>query len=310
MSEKILCVTPNVALDRTLLVPDFEIGKILRIDKGIAVPGGKGLNVLRAIKIMGGNPVAMGLLGGYTGQMIAETVKQDGYEASWTWYEGVTRTCTILISADGAATVINESGRIKPEDWTSLVDDICTAAEDANIICVSGSIPNGAPDYAPSDLIESLNRQNKQVWIDSSGHVLENAIEARPYAIKVNGDEIGAVLEQTVDDFPSAVQAGRYLITMDIQIVVITLGKQGAVLISKDFAMMAHAPKIKLVDPIGSGDSVLAGIVQWLAAGHSLPDALKAGVAAGTANALFAGGAQFTRDSFDSILAQVSIEHF
>lgn len=309
-NQKIICVTPNVALDRTLVVPDFAFGNISRIKRGLAVPGGKGLNVMRAIKILGGEPIAMGLLAGFTGQMIEDMVKRDGYEAEWTWYQGETRTCTIIVPADGDSAVINESGQITAHDWSNLCTDICRVAERANRVCISGSLPLGAPDDAPTPLINQLNAMEAQVWVDTSGKTLANAIKAKPYAIKVNGDEIGAVLGVEVEDLDSARHAGKRLLEQGIQVVVITLGADGALLISRDVIAKATPPAIDLVDPIGSGDSVLAGIVQAVASGQDFVQSVRVGVASGTVNALYAGGAQFPFEHFQRILHEVSVDIF
>ena len=307
-TEKIIVITPNVALDRTLVVPDFEIGNISRIKRGIAVPGGKGLNVMRAVGILKGQPLAMGLLGGHTGQMIAEMVEKDHYEAEWTWYEGETRTCTIIADKDGVSTVINESGQIEADDWRHLVDDICRMADDATTICLCGSLPLGAPDDAPGDLVERLNAMGKHVWVDSSGSALQSAIQAKPYAIKVNGDEIGEVLNMPVQSLKQAQEAATRLIDDGIHVVVITLGADGAMLVSKEVTAKATPPQITPVDPVASGDCVHAGIVTALAKGDDFTEAIRAGVAAGTVNALYAGGAQFPYEHYQEILAQTTIE--
>jgi len=311
-SKNIICITPNVALDRTLVVPDFEVGNISRIKKAIAVPGGKGLNVLRAVRILGGNPVAMGLLAGHTGRMIAEMVEADGYSADWTWYEGETRICTIIAPPDGNSTVINESGEIASSDWDSLVDDICRIADDdaTGAICLCGSLPLGAPEHAPADLVARLTGMGKQVWVDTSKAYLKNAISAKPYAVKVNADEIGEALGQTVDSIEQIRAVGAELIADGIAVVVITLGKDGAMLMTKDVTVKAIPPMIQPVDPIASGDCVHAGIVTALANGQDFPEAIRAGVAAGTVNALYAGGAQFTYEHFQQILDQTRLELF
>lgn len=306
--EKIICLTPNVALDRTLVVPDFAIGHISRIKEGIAVPGGKGLNVMRAMGILKGQPIAMGLLGGHTGQMIADMVKKDDYLAEWTWFEGETRTCTIIAPPDGNSTVINESGQISPSDWSALVDDVCRMAEDITTICLCGSLPLGAPKTAPYDLVKRLMEMGKQVWVDSSKQALIQAIQAKPYAIKVNSDEIGEVLKIKVDTLDSARDAAQQLINDGIQIVVVTLGAEGAMLVSNNLATKATPPKITPVDPIASGDCLHAGLVTSLAKGNNLTEAIRAGVAAGTVNALYAGGAQFTFEHYQQILEQTTVE--
>lgn len=307
--KTIICVTPNVALDRTLVVPNFAIGHISRIPNAIAVPGGKGLNVLRAVRILGGKSLAMGLLGGYTGETVAAMVEADGYPAEWTLFAGETRTCTI-IAAGGTSTVINESGQIAPGDWSALADDICRVAarDDVYAICLCGSLPDGAPPDAPADLIARSKGMGARLWVDSSKASLSNAIAAKPYAIKVNRAEIAEALGVSLNTRADALALARGLVGEGIQIVVISLGAQGALLIADDLAAQATPPAIQPVDPVASGDCLHAGLVAALASGGDLAEALRRGVAAGTVNALYAGGAQFTYAHYLEILNQTRVE--
>ena len=307
--QTIVCVTPNAALDRTLLVPDFAIGHISRIPNAIAVPGGKGLNVLRAVRILGGEPLAMGLLGGYTGETVAAMVEADGYPAQWTFFAGETRTCTI-IAAGGTSTVINESGRIAPADWKALADDIflIAARDDVYAVCLCGSLPDGAPPDAPADLVASVKSAGVQLWVDSSKTALRNAIAAKPYAIKVNRDEIAEALGVSLEARADLVARARSLIAEGIQIMVISLGAEGALLIADGLAAQATPPAIRPVDPVASGDCLHAGLVTALAAGADLKEALRRGVAAGTVNTLYAGGAQFAYAHFLEILSETRVE--
>jgi len=308
--KKIICVTPNAALDRTMVVPDFAIGHISRIESALAVAGGKGLNVARAVRVLGGQPLAMGLLGGHTGRTVAALVADDGYEAEWTLFEGETRTCSIIANAEGVSTVINESGLIAPKDWAALSEDICRAAarDDVIAVCLCGSLPRGAPDHAPGGLIERLNRLDPPVWVDSSGTALQNAIAAKPFAIKVNRDEIAAALGERLRTTREAIAAARRLSADGIRAVVLTLGAEGALLVKDDLGALATPPAIRTIDPIASGDCLLAGMVTALAEGASFVEALRRGVAAGAVNALYVGGAQFPHSHFLDILKDTHIE--
>ena len=308
--ETIICVTPNTALDRTMVVPDFAIGNISRIEGAIAVPGGKGLNVARAVKILGGNPLTMGLLGGHTGRMVEAMVVEDGYEAEWTKFAGETRTCTIIANQDGLSTVINESGRIKPSDWRALADDICRVAErdEVSTVCLCGSLPLGAPADAPYELVTRLNATRARVWVDSSKTRLANAIKAKPFAVKVNREEIAAALRIELTTEGDVIAAARRLIADGISLVVVSLGAEGALLVTQGLLAKGTPPAIQPVDPIASGDCLHAGLVTALADGKSLAEALRCGVAAGTVNALYAGGAQFGYEHYVEILRDTRIE--
>ena len=293
-----------------MVVPDFAIGHISRIDGAIAVPGGKGLNVARAVKILGGKPLAMGLLGGHTGRMVAAMVEEAGYEAAWTRFDGETRTCTIIANRDGESTVINESGRISPADWQALAADICrTAARaDVNTVCLCGSIPLGAPGNAPIELIRRLKALGARVWVDSSKTALANAMLAKPYAIKVNREEIAAALGIALTTEGDIFGAAGRLIAEGISLVVVSLGAEGALLAAEGMVAKATPPKIQPIDPVASGDCLHAGIVTALADGAGMAEALRCGVAAGTVNALYAGGAQFPYSHYQEILRKTRVE--
>ncbi len=311
MTDKIICVTPNVALDRTLVVPDFAVGHISRIKRGVVVPGGKGLNMMRAVKILGGQPLSMGLLGGHTGRMVAAMAREAGYEAEWTWFDGETRTCIIIADADGVSTVINESGQVGSSDWRALVDDVCRVAEKQRVsaICFCGSVPEGAPADAPADAIQRLKDLGKRVWIDTSGRVLSNAIAAKPFAIKVNAEELAAAMKFDAQERTEVIAAAKDLLNDGIQILVVSLGAEGALLFAKDVLLKATPPRIQPVDPIASGDCLHAGIVTALARGESHAEAIRSGVAAGAVNALYAGGAQFAYSHYLQILSETRVEN-
>ena len=309
-SEKIIVVTPNAALDRTMVVPDFAVGRISRIAGAVALPGGKGLNVVRAARILGGKPLAMGLLGGHTGRMVAAMVAETGNEADWTVFAGETRTCTIIANADGVSTVINESGLIAPEDWRALADDICRAAarEDVCAVCLCGSIPEGAPAEAPLALITRLNAMRAPVWVDSSKAALVNAIKARPYAIKVNREELAAALGSALGTNREILRAAQRLTADGVKVVVVSLGADGALLVTDTLLAKATPPAIQPVDVVASGDCLHAGMVTALAAGGDICEALRRGVAAGAVNAMYAGGAQFSLRDFQAILRDTRVE--
>ena len=305
MTPTILCVTPNVAIDRTLMVPNFEPGKVQRTRDVLVQTGSKGVNVARALRTLGGAPLAMGLLGGHTGRHAAELVAHEGLPAVWTWFDGETRTCTIIVPADGDVTVINENGLVRPDDWRQLAADVGAHLDGIAAVCISGSLPLGVPDDAPGDLVSMICVAGVPVWVDASGAALHNAVAAVPTGIKVNGAEVGHLLGRAVDDPASAADAARAVRARGIETVVITLGAQGALLADVSGVYFVAAPRIDAISDVGSGDSFLAGLVLALTSGQGPPAALRCGVAAGAANALEPGAAQFSRESFNRLLAEL-----
>lgn len=305
MPPTILCVTPNVAIDRTLILPTLAQGQVQRVREVLVQTGSKGVNVARALRTLGGTPLAMGLLGGHNGRHAAELVEAEGLAAVWTWFSGETRTCTIIVEDGGEVTVLNENGRVSADAWALLKADVLAHLDGVSSVCISGSLPHGTPDAAPRDLVEAVQVAGVPVWVDLSGAPLRNAVEALPAGVKVNGAEIGALLGQAVADVRSAAAAGRALRERGIATVVVTLGALGAVLVDADSGVFVPAPKIDAISDVGSGDSFLAGMSLALCSGQDVVTALRWGVAAGAANTLIPGAAQFTRTMFDELLARI-----
>ncbi len=126
----IVCVTPNPALDRTLTVPDLQLGAVMRTTEARVAAGGKGVNVARALSALGTGACCMGPVGGASGKILADLAAAEGLDADWTWCEVETRSCTILVDpAARRATVINEAGpRLSAGDWKRLCTDVLARA--------------------------------------------------------------------------------------------------------------------------------------------------------------------------------------
>lgn len=305
----ILCVTANPAIDRTFLIPGFTPGRIYRPDTLIIAAGGKGINVARALRVLGSDSLCAGFLAGHNGKLLAELAEHEGLQGVWTWIEGETRICTIFADPQTDATVINENGpTAAAQDWARLSEDISGRVSRGDCVCFSGSMPPGAPPEVAADILKTLHDRGVMVWADTSGKSLQAMLAVHGIHIKVNGDEAGAVLGRVVSDPASAAAAAREIHKRVGGLVVLTLGKKGAVLADDEGCWWAHPPMLKVISNVGSGDSFLAGLVQSLMAGEPHDEALCRGVAVGTANALSIGGGSFSVDEFHRVLAGTQVQ--
>jgi 1-phosphofructokinase family hexose kinase len=271
--------------------------------------GGKGLNVARTIRTLGSEPLCMGFIGGHSGRLLADLAQNEGLNSSWTWVDCETRTCTILISPIGDATVVNEPGLpVSKSDWERLGEDILRCISSGQLVCVSGSLPPQSSAEDMRKLLRTLVEADRQVWVDTSGTALDAVIHYPGVCVKVNGNEVGAALGFEVKDLASAKRALAILGGRGIQACVITLGVAGALLATAEGRWHAQGPRVPVVSTVGSGDAFLGGFVRALDAGSDWYTALGDAVAAGTANALSAGGGQFTLQEFDRIREQVQIQ--
>jgi 1-phosphofructokinase family hexose kinase len=308
----ILCVTPNTAIDRTLIVPGFRAGEALHAERALVVAGGKGPNVARVIRLLGGEARCAGFLGGHSGRLFAELAEREGLRGAWTWVEHETRTCVIIVDPEhGQATGIYEPGAtVSLEDWVRLQADVLRESTGTSAVCFSGSLPSGVPPKAFADLIASLSAVGRQVWVDTSGSALQAALAARPFGIKVNGPEVGAVLGRDVQGVAAALEAADELWRAGPTLAVLTLGASGAVLVSETERWHAQPPSVQAMSSVGSGDAFLAGLVTGLECGSGCSEALRRAVAAGTANALSAGGGRFAMADFNRLLGETVIRQY
>jgi len=308
----ILCVTPNPAIDRTLIVPGFRVGEALHAERALVVAGGKGLNVARAIRLLGGEARCAGFLGGHSGRLFAELAERERLLGTWTWIEQETRTCVIIVDPEHSqATGIYEPGAaVSLEDWARFQADVLRESADAGAVCFSGSLPSGVPSTAFADLIASLGAVGRRVWVDTSGAVLRAALTAGPYGIKVNSFEAGAVLGRDVQGIAAALEATDELRRAGPTLVALTLGASGAVLVSETERWHAQPPPVQAMSSVGSGDAFLAGLVTGLECGSECSEALRRAVAAGTANALSAGGGQFAMTDFNRLAREIAIRQY
>ena len=305
----ILCITPNPAIDRTMIVPNLVLGNVHRAQKSIVAAGGKGLNVARAIRTLAADLLCMGFAGGHSGRLLADLAQNDGLKSAWTWTDSETRTCIILISQNGDATEIDEPGMpVSKLDWKRLQQDVGKYISSASLCCVSGSLP---PDSSADDLqglLHVLVNSGKQVWVDTSGAALDSALTFPGVCVKVNSHEISKSIRFKVKDVRSAKQALKLLSERGLAAGLITLGAAGALLTTTEGGWHAKGPSVRVVSTAGSGDSFLGGLVSALDAGRDWPHALGDAIAAGTANALSAGGGQFSLEDFKAIREQIQIQ--
>lgn len=290
MSDRpaIVCVTPNAALDRTLLVSGYRAGRVLRAGEVITSAGGKGINVARAAAVLGADVMCAGLLAGHTGRLTAELASREGLDSVWTWIDGETRTTTIVVDSDsGDATVINEPGpEVTSADWNRLRSNVARAARRAEAVCICGSMPPGCPRDGLTKLVQDVRPAARAVWVDTSGAALEEALRCQPTGIKVNADELAEIVEQPIRDARQAVAAARDVQRSGVPHVVVTMGPDGAVMVDERGAWWARPPELRIVSAVGSGDAFLAGLLVSLLQDQPGVHALRRATAAGSASAL------------------------
>ena len=306
----ILCVNLNAAIDKTIVVDQFELGEIHRPQAVTLLAGGKGCNVARALQQFGERPVVTGWVGGTAGQFIENGLRQEGIETDFVYTDFESRTCTsILDSHNQVMTEIYEKGDAVP---AVKVDEMLAHFEAIvggyTAVTLSGSIPPGVPHDIYAQLIHIAHQAGVLALLDSSKEALVQGAAAQPFLIKPNETEIVALAERPLSSIDDFAAAATEISTRYQTIVILSLGKNGAMAAQGSDIIHVQNPPVAAKSAVGSGDCMMAGLAYGFTHGFSFTDAVKYGVAAGTANTLVIGAGQFTMDDFDKVLAEINAD--
>jgi tagatose 6-phosphate kinase len=309
--SRILFVAANPSIDRLYEVDRLTLGAIHRPQAAVAVPGGKGLNAARAALRLGGRVTAVGILAGRSGDWIEEMLAARGVDARWVRSAGETRTCvSILDRSTGVMTEIYDRGEpVDPVTWEAL--ESLVAAElgrgDVGALALSGSLPPGAGSNGfgrLAGLARSAGHASRLIAVlaDTYGPALSAVLAERPAVVKINAEEAGDATGIAVSDHPTAEAAAKVLLERGAVAVVITLGPDGAVVVTPTGARRLTAPGVRGPYPVGSGDAFLGGLAVAFQRGDDIADAARLGLAAGAANALLPGAGELDPLEVDRIL--------
>jgi len=306
----ILAVTPNPSIDRSLVIPGYQIGAIHRPERVVVVAGGKGLNVARSAKLLGASVEACILLAGHNGKWIQENLERENIPAWVTWCSGETRICTSIIDTQNwKITEVYEYGDpINMETWKSYEDSFTQALADKSWVTFSGSLLPGAPVDGFARLVEIAHRQSVPAIVDIHGQPLREALKAHPQLVKVNATEASEATGVHIDAPEAAVQAAQAFRQLGASQVVITLGEKGAVAFDGFAAWYGKLPPVQAIALVGSGDAFLAGFVTAIRHGALFQEALALAVAIGAANTLEVGQGIFDLKRVDQLKTQVQIK--
>ncbi|HHS50080.1 MAG TPA: 1-phosphofructokinase [candidate division Zixibacteria bacterium] len=306
----IYTVTLNPALDRTIWIEDFKFDDTQRILREERFPGGKGIDVSRMIRTLGGDSVALGFIGGYTGMEIEGRLLNEGISHDFIRVGGETRTNIIVHSeSDDRELKINAPGaEISPVELGRLVDKVRSLKPAPTTAVISGSIPPGLSPGIYAQLTMTFENLGANVILDADGDALAKGLSATPFMIKPNRHELSRLLGSDFGDVRDMFAPARALLGGEFKVIVLSAGEDGAFVITEDGGFHCRPPKIEIVNTVGSGDSMVAGIAFALERGDSLEDAVRLGVACGTATAMSEGTAQGTKDDIEQLIPHVKIQ--
>jgi 1-phosphofructokinase family hexose kinase len=294
----IVTVTLNAAIDRTLAVPNFQLGQRHRASQGLTLAGGKGINVARALKRLDVPVVATGLAGGRTGTRIVEELTSEAILNDFVRIADESRTSTAVVDPTTATyTEINEWGpHVEPEELAILLEKISYLARGADMVVFSGTLPRGVDDGFYAGAIRDLNRRHVRAALDCEGMPLRLGVEAEPFLVTPNQREAEGLVGQEFRDDEDYLMAVDRIADMGARNVLLTSELRSFALFREErkrLRFRAIAPQIEPVSAVGSGDVLLAAFLAARGAERPLDEALRAAVAAGAASTLEVGAGRF-----------------
>lgn len=281
----IVTLTPNPSLDRTVSITDLQRGEVQRATASRLDPGGKGVNISRALTAHQARTLAVLPGGGPQGHLLAELLREAGIAVAIMPISGAIRTNLALVEPDGTTTKINEPGpHLSRDEFDALLAGaVATLAEQPSWLVGSGSLPPGADDDVYAALVRRCRDAGVRVAIDASGPPLHLAVAARPDLIKPNLQELEELVGRPLNTLGEVLLAATDLVARGVSTVVVSLGGHGALLVSASRVAHAVAPVAAPQSTVGAGDALLAGYLYSTGNGSSDVEALSAGVAWGAA---------------------------
>ena len=300
----ICTVTFNPSLDYIVSVENFKLGLTNRTSSELMLPGGKGINVSTVLMNLGIENTALGFMAGFVGDEIVRKLEEMGVKSDFIRIpEGVSRINLKLKSIDG--TEINGMGpEISAEKVQELMEKLDTLKE-GDVLFLAGSIPSSMPDDAYQKIMAMLDGRGVRIAVDATRDLLMKVLPYHPFLIKPNNHELGEIFGVELKDRQSVIPYGKKLQEMGAVNVLISMAGEGAVLIAENGDVYEEpAPKGKLINGVGAGDSMVAGFMAGYMEKQDYEYAFHMGIAAGSASAFSENLA--TREEIEAVYQQIT----
>lgn len=305
----VLTVTLNPAVDKTYTAGELITGHVNRMRTAMSFAGGKGINVTRVLRQYDVPVCATGFLGGYTGDFIETSLKKEAVQCRFIRVDGETRSNTNILADNGYVTEILEPGpKITEEKLQQFLSEYETLLLDCELVILSGSPALGVSEDIYKTLIEKARNRGIRTFLDTSGDSLKNGIEAHPYLVKPNQKELEYVAGHKLVNRDAVVEAAYRIHTGGVAHVVVSMGRNGLISISGGQVYFAKTEKIRSVNTVGCGDSVVASYVMSILKRESKEETLRRAAAVGAANATTIKSAQIPLDVVEELYDSTTVE--
>jgi 1-phosphofructokinase/tagatose 6-phosphate kinase len=308
----ILTVTLNAAIDRTVAVPNFRLGRRHRAVESRTVAGGKGINVARALNLLGRPVIASGFVGGPTGTRVLEGLQEESVLTDFSRIASETRiNLAVIDPTSGEQSEINERGpAVSPEEVKRLFDRIGYLANGAKICVLAGSVPPGAGDDLYARLVDDLSRRGVPVVLDAEGEAMMAGLRAGASMVTPNEAEAEELVGQEFADKGDLAQGLRELVRLGASEAAITRPDGCVAAVGEGSSrrlLEVHTEPLEAVSTVGSGDAFVAGYVAARYEGREAEDCLAYGVACGAESTQHFGAGTVDRNQVERLLGEVSV---
>lgn len=289
---QIITLTMNPALDKYVTVKLLESERKIRSGPARVEPGGGGLNVARAVTSLGGDALAFYVSGGVTGSSLDTLLSEEKTETKRIPIRAETRENLNIVedSTGQVYRVVTPGPSLEENEWRACYEAIVSVSPKPEYIIASGSLPPGVPADFYGRLAAHARDNGIRLIVDSSGDALHHAVDVGVFLLKPTLYELSRLAGYRIKDRRDQEEVGRKIVAKgNCEVLVLSLGAAGVLAVTRDDIFRFKAPTVRPVSKIGAGDSLVAGIVVKLLAGASLHDAVRFGVACGTAAVLTPG---------------------
>ena len=302
----IYTVTLNPSIDYVIKVDKLTTGNINRVNEEHVYPGGKGINVSRILKSLDNDNIALGFVSGFTGDYIINSLQELNLKSDFIKVkEGFTRINVKVKSEE--ETEINGQGPKISEEELNQFYKVIDKLVDGDILILSGSIPSCLDERLYESIMKKVEDRDIKVIVDATKNLLLNVLKYKPFFIKPNNHELAEMFNVELNSTEDVVFYARKLKEMGAQNVLISMGKDGALLVTENDEVFASSvAKGEVVNSVGAGDSMVAGFIAGYLKSNSYEEALRLGAASGGATAFSSDLA--TREFIDKLVDEIKIE--
>ncbi len=276
-NQNILTVTLNPAIDLACSVPDFTAGKVNRVTEHRLDAAGKGVNIAGLLRGFDLPVTVTGFLGEENAAIFERRFRNQEITDRFVRVPGETRIGIKVLDPNNESTTdINFPGlQPDPEHMSKLMDMIKRLSGDFSFVVLAGSLPAGVAPEIMRELVEIVKEQGSKAVVDTSGPALKSAVEAGPWLVKPNDEELAELVGVPMDRQDRIITEARNLLANGIHTVTVSLGAQGAVFIENDEALLVRPPGIDPVSTVGAGDAMIGGLVAGMALGMNLQERVR-----------------------------------